>query len=196
MRYEPEHKQQTRAKILRVAGRAIRAQGPHRVGVAEVMAKAGLTHGGFYAHFKSKDDLVSAAIEDMFASSRAGAILDNPDKSAAEALADYIDVYLGPAHRDAPATGCPMAALAADLPRLSQPARERFAFGVAGIRARVARKLAEMGHTEPATEAASMVSEMVGALSLARAESDPATSDALLGASRAALKRRLLLEPK
>src|SRR6202000_1221206 len=70
MRYEPEHKQQTRAKILRVASRAIRARGPHRVAVADVMARAGLTHGGFYAHFKSKDDLVAAAIEAMFATSR------------------------------------------------------------------------------------------------------------------------------
>ena len=57
MRYDSEHKERTRARVLKEAAKAIRAEGPHRVGVAAMMAKAGLTHGGFYAHFVSKDDL-------------------------------------------------------------------------------------------------------------------------------------------
>ena len=66
MRYDAEHKQKTRERVVQEAAREIRAQGPHRVGVAGIMAKAGLTHGGFYAHFASKDDLVLAAMEQMF----------------------------------------------------------------------------------------------------------------------------------
>ena len=66
MRYDSEHKERTRARVVKEAAKAIRAEGPHRVGVAGVMAKAGLTHGGFYAHFASKDDLVGAAMSQMF----------------------------------------------------------------------------------------------------------------------------------
>ena len=66
MRYDSEHKSQTREKVLKVAAKAIRAEGPRGVGVATIMSKAGLTHGGFYAHFESKDDLIAAAIEKMF----------------------------------------------------------------------------------------------------------------------------------
>jgi len=66
MRYDAEHKQKTRERVLDEAAKAIRAEGPHRVGVAGIMAKAGLTHGGFYAHFASKDELVLAAIGRMF----------------------------------------------------------------------------------------------------------------------------------
>ena len=71
MRYDAEHKQRTREKVLKAAAKVIRAKGPDRIGVAEVMADVGLTHGGFYAHFESKDDLVSAAIEKMLEESRA-----------------------------------------------------------------------------------------------------------------------------
>ncbi|TMJ43978.1 MAG: TetR/AcrR family transcriptional regulator, partial [Alphaproteobacteria bacterium] len=66
MRYNSEHKERTRTRVLREATKAIRAEGPRRVGVAGMMAKAGLTHGGFYAHFASKDDLVVAAMSQMF----------------------------------------------------------------------------------------------------------------------------------
>ena len=74
MRYDNEHKQKTRAKVLQAAARALRSEGPERVGVAAVMAEAGLTHGGFYAHFKSKDELIAAAIGHMFDESRERAI--------------------------------------------------------------------------------------------------------------------------
>ena len=66
MRYQPDHKEKTRRRVLEEATKAIRRQGPHRLGIARVMKQAGLTHGGFYAHFSSKDALVSAAIAAMF----------------------------------------------------------------------------------------------------------------------------------
>ncbi|MEI9890155.1 MAG: TetR/AcrR family transcriptional regulator [Caulobacteraceae bacterium] len=99
MRYDAEHKRQTREKVLDAAAEAIRLEGPHKVGVAGVMARAGLTHGGFYAHFESKDDLVAHAITHMF------------DKSALR----RIDAHEGPAagrgplglHRLLPVAGPP-----------------------------------------------------------------------------------------
>jgi TetR/AcrR family transcriptional repressor of nem operon len=194
MRYEADHKEQTRQKVLRAAARAIRAEGPHKVAVAKVMARAGLTVGGFYAHFASKDDLIASAIDQMFVEARSRAMLEMDDRPPAEALGAYIDFYLSQSHRDARATGCPMPSLAADLPRLTPKARERFAAGVQRLRGRLAEKLILLGHDDADAEASSAVAELVGAVSLARAEPDPAGSDAILDRSKAALKRRLGLE--
>src|SRR6187399_865856 len=133
MRYDSEHKQKTRAKVLKAAAKAIRAEGPHQIGVADVMAQVGLTHGGFYAHFESKDDLVAAAIGQMFEQSKARFLNEVKDYPPARALNAYVDFYLSPGHRDARASGCPIPALAADLPRLDRAARTRFAQGVAAL---------------------------------------------------------------
>jgi TetR/AcrR family transcriptional repressor of nem operon len=192
MRYDAEHKQKTREKVLKAAARAIRADGPHRIGVANVMSKAGLTHGGFYAHFESKDDLVVAAIGQMFDEGRARMQLTAQERGPAEALSSYIDFYLSVRHRDA-STGCPIPALAGDLPRLSRPARERFAAGVAAMSGSLEDKLRRVGHVDAAQAATSMLSELVGALALARAEPDPGRSDMILENSRRALKSRFNL---
>lgn len=194
MRYDAQHKQQTRERILQEAAREIRAEGPHQVGVAGVMARAGLTHGGFYAHFASKDDLIAAAIDQMFVEARERMAKEIEGRTPAEALAGYIGFYLSPAHRDARNTGCPLPFLAADLPRLTDEARARFAAGAEGLRQRIADQLSALGREEPEAEASSVVSELVGALSLARAEPDRTTSDAILARSKAALLRRLGLE--
>jgi TetR/AcrR family transcriptional repressor of nem operon len=195
MRYDAEHKQKTRARVLKEAAKAIRAEGPHRVGVAAVMAKAGLTHGGFYAHFKSKEELVAAAVEEMFHDASTRFARSIGDRSPAEGLAAYIDFYLSALHRDARSTGCPVAALAADLPRLEGQVRERYGQGVERLSGRLAGHLALLGHGEADALGCSVLAELVGALSLARAVADPDQSDLILATSRAALKRRLNLEP-
>ncbi len=194
MRYGAEHKQQTRERVLKEAAKAIRLSGPHQVGVADIMAKAGLTHGGFYAHFKSRDDLVAAAVGQMFTDSGAALALSNEDKPAAEVLNGYLDFYLSPRHRDRRDSGCPLPYLATDAPRLTQPVREQFAAGVAGLRRMLSGQLSRLGVMAPEPEASSMLAEMVGALTLARAEPDPTLSDAILDISKTALKRRFKLE--
>jgi TetR/AcrR family transcriptional repressor of nem operon len=191
MRYDTEHKQKTRAMVLQAAAKAIRADGPDRVGVAGVMAEAGLTHGGFYAHFKSKDELVAAAIGQMFEDARARMDHETTGRGPAEGLAGYIDFYLSKKHRDARGFGCPMAALASDMPRLADPARQQFADGVQRSTARLAEKLSLLGHAVAEAEARSMIAELIGALSLARIEPDAKRSDAILVASRDQLKQRL-----
>jgi len=191
MRYGSEHKQKTRDRVLKVAAKEIRAEGPHRVGVAGVMSKAGLTHGGFYAHFASKDALISAAIERMFDDARARWRHETEGKPAADAMRAYIDFYLCAKHRDAPSVGCPIAALAADQPRLTTACRNAFATGVRGLADAIESRLVELDLVDAHALASSVQSELVGALSLARGETDRARSDAMLEASRRLLKQRL-----
>jgi TetR/AcrR family transcriptional regulator, transcriptional repressor for nem operon len=190
VRYDSEHKERTRARVLKEAAKAIRAEGPHRVGVAAMMAKAGLTHGGFYAHFASKDDLVVAAMSRMFDEASAKFDRLTAGKPPAAALRAYIDFYLSRQHRDARDTGCPLPSLSADLPRLGVAARRQFAAGLAGLTARVEGLLSALGWPDAETLASSALAEMAGALSMARGVADPKQSDVILKASRNALKLR------
>src|ERR1700754_3848107 len=124
MRYSETHKEETRRKVVRAAATAVRAKGPEGVGVAEIMAEAGLTHGGFYAHFPNKEALVVAAIEEAFGQSARRFTRMLGDKTPAQALEAFVEAYVSPEHRDNPASGCPIAALVSDLPRQAQPVRE------------------------------------------------------------------------
>lgn len=194
MRYDETHKQRTRAKVLDAAARAIRTAGPDRVGVARVMADAGLTHGGFYAHFASKDELVADAIAHMFAQAHARLRDRTAGLGPAQALVAYISFYLSKAHRDACASGCPIAALASDLPRLPAAARRNFSHGVNALSDSITAQLQALGREDAETLARSIVAELVGALSIARIEPDAARSNAILVASRQAVISRLGLE--
>lgn len=194
MRYDAEHKQRTHEKVLKAAAKTIRAKGPDRVAVAEVMAQAGLTHGGFYAHFASKDDLIAAAVGQMFAESHARLVHETENRSPHEALTGYIDFYLSRAHRDARRSGCPIAALSSDLPRLNAKVRNQFADGRQRLIAALAGLLEQTGKRSAHAEANSTFAELLGALSLARMEPDAALSDAILDNSKQSIKRRLGLE--
>ena len=194
MRYDADHKQKTRERVLKAAAKAIRADGPHKIGVAAVMAEAGLTHGGFYAHFESKDDFVAAAVGQMFVEGRARLDRAMEGRAPCEGLAAYLDFYLSAGHRDTRTAGCPLPFLSADAPRLAAPSRARFAQGVADLTDRIGAILASLDHPDAEETAGSMLSEMVGAVALARAEPDPVRSDAILARTRVSLTRRLGLE--
>jgi TetR/AcrR family transcriptional repressor of nem operon len=103
----------------------------------------------------------------------------------------YINFYLSRDHRDARGTGCPVAALSADLPRMEVLTKTRYGQGVAGLTAKVEGQLLSLGHKDAAAIAASLVAELVGALSLARAVGDADQSDQILQASRRSVKQRL-----
>ena len=108
MRYDPDHKERTRARLLKVAAEQIRLRGPEGVSVAGIMKRLGLTHGGFYAHFDSKDALLAAAVRAMFedaARRRAKSC------GCVHTIDMYLDLYVSETHRDNPALGCPVAAL-------------------------------------------------------------------------------------
>ena len=193
MRYDSDHKSETRRRVLKEAAREIRAKGPAGVAVAGIMARAGLTHGGFYAHFESKEALIAAAIDTMFEGARKRFDLATADDPRAALLA-YVDFYLSAAHRDARENGCPLPSLSGDLARLDPEARLRFGKGVAGLTAKLAEALGRHGIADPERAGASMQSEMVGAVTLARAVSDPAQSDAILEDARASVIERFSLE--
>lgn len=195
MRYDAAHKEKTRRRVLKVAAKAIRTQGPHRIAVAGVMAKAGMTHGGFYVHFASKDAFLAAAVDHMFTDSF-GQVLPNMEaRPPVEALTAYIDWYLSAAHRDNRNQGCPLPYLVADAPRLPRAARLRIAQGMEQLRQAIARKITglDLADADAEAEAQSVISALVGAIALARAEPDHERSDAILESTRAGLMRRLKL---
>jgi TetR/AcrR family transcriptional repressor of nem operon len=194
VRYDKNHKERTRARLLAEAAAAIRSKGIERVGVAEVMAGAGLTHGGFYAHFESKDDLVAHAVTYMFDASYAWLLRHTEGRESADALSNYVDAYLAASQRDDRAHGCPIAALAADLPNMPEAASARFADGTERLVAALAKLLKKLGAKNPEALAWSAMTELVGALTLSRAVNDPKTSNAILRNSRAMVKSRLGLD--
>ena len=190
MRYDAEHKQRTRERVLHEAAEAIRQFGPDRIGVAGLMAKAGLTVGGFYAHFKSKDDLIVQAISHIF-EDRAQVLQDcMSGVGPAQALRSFIDVYLSTQHRDRRERGCPLPALSGDLPRMPAAARKRFEAGVRRMTDSIADLLKQIGQPAPDELAASIVSEMVGAIVLARAVPSAELSTRILEGARDQIRRR------
>lgn len=195
MRYDPEHKARTRERVISEAAAALREHGPSGIGVADLMAKAGLTHGGFYAHFKSKDELIVEAVAHMFADRYQLFSNCMDGVTPGEGLARYVQSYLSARHRDTPQRGCPLPTLAGELARLPLAARRRFEAGFARLRDGVATALESMGWVDPKSLAATVVSEMMGALALARAVAEPALSDQILKAARDDLQQRLGLRP-
>jgi TetR/AcrR family transcriptional repressor of nem operon len=191
MRYDSEHRQRTRERIVREAAVAIRKHGPDRIGIAGLMAKAGLTHGGFYAHFKSKDELVAEAISHMFDDRYAVFRKSMEDVEPAQGLAAYIDRYLTVRHRDQPQKGCPLPSLSGDLARMPAAARKRFEEGTRRLTDSIADALRAMKRPHPDALAASVLSEMVGAMAIARAVSNNERSEQILQATRDSIKARI-----
>ncbi len=196
MRYSGDHKAKTRERVLREAAREIRAKGRENVAVARVMERAGLTHGGFYAHFDSKEAMIAAAVDTMFRDARARSdAIEAADGDPREALKAYLDFYLSQAHRDGRDRGCPLPALSGDFARTDDPEqRERFGAGVEALTGRLAKALDGMGVADPHAEASAMLAQMVGAVALSRAVADPAQSDAILADAHDGLVKRYGLE--
>jgi TetR/AcrR family transcriptional repressor of nem operon len=191
MRYSETHKAETHAKLVKLAGRALREKGPEGLSVAELMGSAGLTHGGFYAHFKSKDALLAEALQDIFVESnrKLGQMTEGPSPRAA--LAWFIDSYLSPAHRDKASTGCPIVALNSDLPRQSRRFRAAFDAGVRQLVGNLADRIEASGLADGQRLATLVLATMAGAVVLSRAVTDEGLSDALLASARKNIKAQL-----
>jgi len=184
MRYSREHKAETHARIVRKASVLLRERGVHGVGVAELMKEAGLTHGGFYAHFASRDALLIEAVAHAMDRSIAHWRKITQAQPGQAGLADIVDAYLTPAHRDDPGYGCAIAALGAEIAREGAGARRMFA---AKLEEMVAVLAAEVdGATTEAArnEAIATLALMTGALVLARAAGGGAFSSEILAVAR------------
>lgn len=170
-----------RLKILDVASRLFREKGFEAVSVAEVMKAAGLTHGGFYGHFSSKDELIAQTIAHVLTAD-AGGVGD---------LHAYVDAYLSPKHRDNCAGGCPTAGLAAAVRLQSPAARSAMTDGIRSQIDRASKALPELDATTRRREAIGSFAAMVGAVILARAVEDPALSDEMLEKTREWISKRI-----
>lgn len=187
MRYAPDHNPQTREKILDAAALLFRENGIHAVGLAKVMATVDLTVGTFYTHFDSKESLVRESLLRALQgrSDAVGTALASGD------VEQVIRAYLSPEHRDVPASGCVVAALAPEIGRQDPatqavlaphfvPATERFARAVSAR---------SDGREMTAADVAAVLGLLSGTLQIARATPDRAASDAVLEAGvRAALR--------
>ncbi|QHE78047.1 TetR/AcrR family transcriptional regulator [Hydrogenophaga sp. PBL-H3] len=182
----PSRKALTHERILDTAARAIRRAGFQGVGVADIMKEAGLTHGGFYAHFASRDALLAEALEHAGQQSASRIAKGNATRQArgASPFKALIEGYLSDSHLSGTENGCAVAALASEMPRQAPDVRAAAAQRVRSLMALVERSL-----PAPAGpgNAAAIASQMVGALQLARALGDNAEGRALLAANRSAL---------
>lgn len=122
MRYPEGHKEETRQRVLQTAARRFRAEGIDQVGVASLMKDAGLTHGGFYSHFKSKEELVAEAVDGAMEESFRRLTRIAEEKG----LHGLVDYYLSLKHLENPQAGCPAATLTGEMRRHSAKAREAF----------------------------------------------------------------------
>jgi TetR/AcrR family transcriptional regulator, transcriptional repressor for nem operon len=177
--------------VLQEAAKAIRSEGVEHMGIASVMAAAGLTVGGFYAHFKSKDDLVAETVNFMFEERYAAFFETGDAPEPRAALARLVRAYLSMRHRNSTVAGCPLPVLAGQVAHLPKPARERFFLGFERLTATVARLLEALGTADAAATARLTIAEMMGALSLARVTRDDIEAEALLENSRHSLEQKL-----
>lgn len=180
MGHSQQDKEKSHAQIVEIAAQKMRESGTEGPGVAEIMKAAGLTHGGFYKHFDSRDDLVAEAVEAAVAQSREGIgeVIDGAD----DPLAAFVDWYLSPAHRDEPGTGCAVVALGADAARADERVRTVY---TGQVERYIAQMEALLGDDEDSRRRAiAAVSAMVGALLISRAVDDEGLSAEILAAVR------------
>jgi TetR/AcrR family transcriptional repressor of nem operon len=184
MGHSQEEKEKNHRQIVEIAAARMREEGTEGPGVAEIMREAGLTHGGFYKHFDSRDDLVAEAVEAAIAEGEDG--YRELIAGAADPLAAFVDWYLSPAHRDDPATGCTVAALGTDAARGTERVR-------AAYRGQVERYIAHLeeliGGEDARRRAIAAVTSMVGALLVARAVDDEELSEEILRETRAGVEK-------
>jgi len=186
MRYSPEHKAETHARIVRKASVRLREKGAHGVGVADLMKEAGLTHGGFYAHFNSREALVIEAFGDAMDRSTARWRKTLAELPPEKRLAAVVDGYLTPQHRDDPGHGCVVPALGAEIARESPKTRKAFAAKLEEMVEVFADQIADEPPKTARKRAAAMLATLMGTLVMARIAGNNEFSDEIMSAGREA----------
>ncbi|WP_417845070.1 TetR/AcrR family transcriptional regulator [Thalassospira sp.] len=189
MRVSREQAAENRVRILEVASRLFREKGFDGIGLVDIMKAAGLTHGGFYGHFKSKLDLEAEASRAALDKTRLywqKQLDNNPD----DPFGTLVDRYLTASQRDNPGAGCAFAALAPDATRHGEGVQNVFSEGLEQLIDMIAKVMPEADEATRRTEALSAISEMIGAQILARMVRDGDLSDDILEASKLKLRDR------
>jgi TetR/AcrR family transcriptional repressor of nem operon len=186
---------QTRERIVSGASSLLRERGLINVSVAQLMSNAGLTHGGFYAHFDSREHLVAEAIRFALAQSAQRIYLSALKDGGRPGYARLIERYLSPAHRDNPQSGCALASLGSEVGRDSDEARAVFSEAFAALITLLAKLSPERSPKARRTHFLGAISALTGALVLARAVNDTKVSEEILLAVKSSLladeKRRV-----
>jgi TetR/AcrR family transcriptional repressor of nem operon len=190
MRYSKEHKQETHARIVKKASVRLREKGAHGIGVADLMKDAGLTHGGFYAHFDSREALVIEAFGYAMDRSIAHWRKKAGHISSDKRLAAIVDSYLTPSHRDDPGHGCAIPALSAEIARESPKTRKAFAAKLEQMIDMIAAQIPDLPRKTARKQAMASLATMMGTLVLARIAGSGEFSDDILEAGREAVLER------
>ena len=184
MRKSPARtKEATHERIVDAAARAIRRSGYGGTSVADIMKAAGLTHGGFYAHFSSREAMLAEAADRAGAEATAASARVAATAPPEQALQRMMSAYLSKQHRESPERGCPVVALGSEMPRQAPEVRRAATRRIKEMIDVVARHLPDWGQPGAHEQALVIVSSMVGTLLLARAVDDPKLSDALLASA-------------
>lgn len=196
MRYSREHKQETHDRIVKKASVRLREKGAHGIGVADLMKEAGLTHGGFYAHFDSREALVIEAFG--YAMDRS---MEHWRKLTGEAapekrLALVAESYLSTLHRDNPGHGCSIPALGAEIARESPKTRKAFAGKLDQMIEMMTDYIPNMPRKAARKQAIATLATMVGTMLLARTAGSNELSDEVLKAGRDSALGGVKREPK
>jgi TetR/AcrR family transcriptional repressor of nem operon len=199
-RITQEQKRINHDKIVSAAGAGFRLHGIDGIGLEDLMKAAGMTPGGFYNHFASKEDLAITVLHQGFTDSldALAAIRESHPRSARAAISDMVDAYVAASHRDHPETGCASAAIVTDAGRHGADAQAEYRRGLEGyfdaitdmLLDRARQTATELAPAEARERAIALFSQMVGALVVARAvaEAAPDLSDEILAANRGQLK--------
>jgi TetR/AcrR family transcriptional repressor of nem operon len=190
MRYSKEHKLETRARIVKRASVRLREKGAHGIGVADLMKDAGLTHGGFYAHFDSREALVIEAFAHAMDRStehwRRLAERTPPEQR----MAAIVDSYLTPVHRDDPGHGCAIPALSAEIARESPKTRKAFAAKLEQMIDALAAQIPDLPRKAARKQAVAAIATMMGTLVMARVAGNGEFSEEILNSGREAVLGR------
>ena len=187
MKVSREQAAQNRERIVETAAQLFRERGFEGIGVADLMKEAGLTHGGFYGHFSSKDDLIAEA--SARALTRSLALLSNVAEAASgDSLSAVAGAYLAKSHRDDPGTGCLLAALGSDVSRQGPAVRRAVTDHLRSAVELLTKLVPGRAKAARRQKAISSYATLVGAMILARAVDDRALSHEILDAGRASVK--------
>jgi len=190
MRYSKEHKQETHERIVKRAAVRLREKGAHGIGVADLMKEAGLTHGGFYAHFDSREALVIEAMAHIMDRGTERWRKLGEQAPPEKRLATIVDSYLSAAHRDDPGHGCAIPTLGAELARETPKTRKAFASKLEEMIDMLASLIPDVAPKAARKQASAALGTMMGALVMARIAGNSEFSDEILAAGREAILNR------
>jgi TetR/AcrR family transcriptional regulator, transcriptional repressor for nem operon len=190
MRYSREHKLETHERIVKRASVRLREKGAHGIGVADLMKDAGLTHGGFYAHFDSREALVIEAFAHAMDRSTERWRKLGETTPPEQRLATIVDSYLAPAHRDNPGQGCAIPTLGAEIARESPKTRRAFAAKLEQMIDVFADQIPDTSRKAARQQAVAAIATMMGTMVMARVAGTGEFSEEILAAGREAVLGR------